>query len=69
MARKKTVSAREDARRGSLRFVDQKGQLQDRTPASVKARQKKDWQKLEDSLTPEQRKKFGLKPKKTTKKK
>ena len=64
---KKKISAKEDARLASKRFIDQKGQLEDRTPKSVKARQKKDWEALEASLTPAQRKKMGIKSRKTKK--
>ena len=50
MATKKTVNTKEDARKGRSRYVDQPGQWTDRTPASVKKKQQKEWAKLEESL-------------------
>lgn len=61
MAAKKPIDKQiEDERKAVLRYVDQPGQWVDTTPASVKARQAKEWKKLEQMM------KSG---KKTTKKK
>lgn len=46
----KKPSAKEDARRGQSRFIDQPGQWKDVTPASVKRRNDKEWKKLEAML-------------------
>lgn len=49
MATKKTKNA-DDDRKAIGRFMDQPGQWQDATPASVKKRQAKEWKKLEEML-------------------
>lgn len=50
MATKRKVSASDDARKGQARYVDQKGQWINTTPASVKRRQNKEWKKLESMM-------------------
>ena len=50
MATKKTGSAKSDARKGQARFIDQPGQWVNRTPASIKKKQSKEWKKLEAML-------------------
>ena len=47
---KRTRGASDDARKGRARHVDQPGQWQDRTPASVKKKQAKEWDKLAASM-------------------
>lgn len=48
MATKKRIrSAADDERKGRSRYVDQPGQWVNRTPASVKKKQAKEWKKLE----------------------
>lgn len=49
-------NASADAKRGQKRFVDQPGQWRDITPKSVKARQAKDWKKLEEMMKPKKKK-------------
>lgn len=39
-----------DERRGRVRFVDQPGQWTDTTPASVKKKQAKEWEKLQKMM-------------------
>lgn len=43
-------SASSDARKGRARYIDQKGQWEDRTPKSTKKRQAAAWKRLEKSL-------------------
>ena len=50
-----------DEKKARVRYVDQKGQWKDKTPAATKKKQAKEWATLENSLTPAQRKKMGLK--------
>lgn len=50
MATKKVRSKADDERKGRARFVDQPGQWQSTTPASVKKKQQKEWDKLAASL-------------------
>lgn len=47
---KRTRGASDDARKARVRYLDQPGQWQDRTPASVKKKQQKEWQKLAESM-------------------
>ena len=63
MATRKTPP-KNDETKGLARYVDQPGQWVDTTPAAVKKRQDKGWAAFEASLTPEQRKRFGLDKKK-----
>ncbi len=46
MAAKKVRNAKDDERKGRARFVDQPGQWKNATPASVKKKQAKEWDKL-----------------------
>ena len=51
--KKKTVKVRsekDDARRGSARFVDQPGQWKDTTPASVKKKRDAELKKLRSEM-------------------
>lgn len=43
-------NASSDARKGRSRYVDQKGQWEDRTPKSTKKKQSTAWKRLEKSL-------------------
>lgn len=52
----------DDERKSAKRYLDQPGQWVDTTPADVKARQAKEWKKLDQML------KSSKKPKKSTKK-
>lgn len=45
------------------RFVDQPNQWIDTTPSAVKREHERAWKELEESLTPTQRKKMGIKKK------
>lgn len=58
MATKKP-SAKSDARKGQARFMDQVGQWTDRTPASVKKKQAKEWDKLKKMMNTSKTKKKG----------
>ena len=49
--KKKTVSVAADERKGRARFVDQPGQWRDITPASVKKKQAKEWDKLSKMMS------------------
>lgn len=56
------MAKQNDEIKARKRFIDQKGQWHNTTPKDVKKKNAAAWKKLEESLTPEQRKKFGLKP-------
>lgn len=49
-AKKKTMSASEDARRGRARFVDQKGQWKSTATPAFKKKKDKEWAKLETMM-------------------
>lgn len=65
----KRRSLKQDEVGGRKRFVDQAGQLQDTTPASIKRRRKKALNELERSLSSAERKAIGLPAKRSGKKK
>ena len=50
MAAKKIRNAKDDERKGRARFVDQRGQWKNTTPASTKKKQAKEWDKLATSM-------------------
>ena len=54
---KKVRNEKDDERKARGRFVDQKGQWIDTTPASVKKRQDKAWAELHESLKAKKTKK------------
>lgn len=47
---KKARNAKDDERKGRARFVDQPGQWKNSTPAGVKKKQAKEWDKLTSSM-------------------
>ena len=60
---KRVLKADADEKKGRKRYVDQVGQVTNTTPLSVRKKQQEAWKRLERSLTAEQRKEMGLKPK------
>ncbi len=50
MAKKRVRGAADDERKARARYMDQPGQWTDQTPASVKKKQKKEWETLEKML-------------------